>query len=148
MVEATGQAPSARGHVVSGTAIALTAALAPTPQQHVVTLDPDAEPIGEPADRAFETRIVERDEASALLADQVVMMGAVGVSPLEPGLPVTDLDALDEAVLREQLQHPVDARATGRAPVRPQRALDLDRTQRARLAREQLDHPFARPSAL
>ena len=76
------------------------------------------------------------------------MVLAARVAALEPRLPVADRDALDEPVLDEQLEHPVDARAPGRRPGGAELVLDLDRAQRARLARQQVDHPLARAAAL
>lgn len=114
-----------------------------------MALDPDPEPVREPADRAFEPRIGERDQPPAAPADEVVMMMmAAGVKRLEPGLPLAHRDALDEAVLDEQVEHAVDARAGGRPPRGAERILDFDRAQRARLDRQHFDDPFPRAASL
>src|SRR5437764_15483757 len=67
---------------------------------------------------------------------------------LESGLTVTDLDPLDETMLREQLQRPVDARPCRRATAGLQRVLDLNCAERTRLSGEQPDHSLARAPAL
>lgn len=115
-----------------------------------MTVDPDAEPLGQLGNRPLEPGVVERDEPPALLADKVVVMVAVGEYAFEPGLPVTDGNPLDEAMLDEQVEHAVDARAargTADAALRPQRIFDLDGAEGTRLRREQLDHAVARPAA-
>lgn len=113
-----------------------------------MALDLDAEALRELIDRALEAGVVECNQAAALLADQMMVVGAVRMAALEPGLPITHGEALDEAVLDEQLQDAIDACAAGRATARAQRVLDLDRAERARLRREQLDHPVARSAVL
>lgn len=113
-----------------------------------MVLDANAEALGEVVDRPFEAGVVEGHEAPALAADQVVMMGSAGVDGFEPGLARADGDPLGEAVLDQQLEHPVDAGSADRRSLGAKRVLDLDRAQGAGLAREQLDHPLPRPAAL
>ena len=99
-------------------------------------------------DRALEAGIVERDQATAALANDVMMVLAAGLLALEAGLPVADLDALGEAVLDKLVEHAVDAGSSGGTSRLAQGRLDLPGCQRARLLREQLDHPLPRPAAL
>jgi len=66
-----------------------------------MVLDPHTEPLGQVVDRALERRIVERDELPALVADEMVVVLAVGLRALEPGLAVADGHALDEAVVNQ-----------------------------------------------
>jgi len=121
----------------------LTAAAAGAAQQHVVALDPHAEPIREPADRPLEARVVESDEPPAVLADEMTVVLPVRLLALEPRLPVADLDALDSELAtvrgrrrgdlggpRVQLRDPVGAAVErdhrdrrgdvrGRSPLQP-----------------------------
>ena len=58
----------------------------------------------------FETFGLERLDLAAAVADQVVMMVAAGMSRLEPRDRVADVHALDEALVGEKVEDPVDAR--------------------------------------
>ena len=93
----------------------LAAAAAGAPQQDVVALDPYAEPLGQPVDRALEARIVERHQFPAPITYEVVMVLSAWVRALEPGLAVADLEPFDETVLDQQLEHPIDGGPRGRA---------------------------------
>ena len=111
-------------------------------------LDAYAEPLAERVDRSLQAGVVERDQLAALLADEVMVVMAAGLGALESGLAVADLDALDEAVLDEQLEDAVDAGAAGGLALVAERVLDLDRAQSARLGRQQCDHALTgAPSA-
>ncbi len=112
-----------------------------------MVLDAHAEALRKAIDCELERGIVECDQAPALLADQMVVVGAAGVGSLEPGLSVPDGDALGEPVLDQQIEHSVDARAGGLAPALAESILDLHGAQRARLLGEQLDDPIASPTA-
>src|SRR5947209_6575485 len=96
-----------------------------------MTGDGDAEPARESVDRPLETGIVERDEVAAGLADEMVMVMLAG--RLEAGLSVPHLDALDQVVLGEQLEHSVDAGPARGAAGIVEPLLDLGRAQRAPL---------------
>ena len=142
-----GQAPPARSTPGSRSASARSARRRrAAPRRGCSTLTPSR------SDRLSIARssagIVERDQPAALIAHQVVMVLAARVGALEPRLPVPDRHALDQAVLDQQLEHPVDAGAAGRRARGPQRVLDLDRAQRARLVGQQVDDPLARAPVL
>ena len=111
-------------------------------------LHPDAQALRDAVYLAFESGIVEGDELAASLADQVVMVLSAGVDRLEAGLSRPDDHALDQPVLDEQLEHPIDARAAHRGSLGAQLVLDLHGAERARLAGQQLDDPLARAPAL
>src|SRR5207244_1062871 len=72
---------------------------------------------------------------------------AAGVGALVASDAVAEVEALDEAVLQQQLEHPVDARAAGAVAAPSQPSLDLERAERARFAVEQVDHEVARAAA-
>ncbi|HSZ69775.1 MAG TPA: hypothetical protein VK756_05375 [Solirubrobacteraceae bacterium] len=61
---------------------------------------------------------------------------------------LTRLDPRDQAQALKLVEDPVDARAAHRAPTPAQRVLDLQRRQRARLARQQLQQRAPRAAAL
>jgi hypothetical protein len=113
-----------------------------------VALDADPESLAHTRDRPLEPRIVERDQPAALLAHEMMVMLAAGDDLLESGLPVAHLDPLDQPVLNQQLERPVDRGPSGGAARRTQCILDLDRAERARLGGEQLDHAVTRAAVL
>ncbi len=101
------------------------------------------EALRHPAYRALQPRIIERDEAAALLAHEVMMVLAAGQDALEPGLVAVDRDPLYEPVLHEQIEGAVDRGEPRPSPLGAERLLDLDRAQRAGLIGQQIDHPVA-----
>ena len=111
-------------------------------------LDSHAEAIGQVVNRLLEGSVVKCYEPPALVADEVVMVLAARMRALEPRLAGPHRHALDQAMVDEQIQHPVDARAPCRLARRPQRVLDLHRAQRAWLASEQFDDSLTRATAL
>ena len=60
-----------------------------------------AEPVRESRDRALKAGVVERLQAAALTADEVVMVLSAGIHGLEPGLARVDDHALDQAVFNQ-----------------------------------------------
>jgi hypothetical protein len=64
-----------------------------------VVIDADTEPARHPVDRALEARVVERDEAAAAVAHEVMMVLAAGQHTLESRLVAVHGHPLDEAVL-------------------------------------------------
>ena len=77
-----------------------------------MAVDADAETRRERVDRLLEPGVVERDEPSALLTHEVMVVMAIREHLLEPRLSIPQRDSLDETVLGEQIQHAVDARAS------------------------------------
>jgi len=110
--------------------------------------DPGAETIGQAVDRPLQSGIVKRDQPTALLADHVVVVLAAGMLALEARLPIADREPLHEPVIDEQIEHAVDAGASGRATLGPQLILDLDCAERTGLRGKQLDHPLPRTAVL
>jgi zinc/manganese transport system substrate-binding protein len=113
-----------------------------------VVHDAHAEAIGQVVDRLLEAGIVEGDEPAALLTEQVMVVLAPWLRPFKPGLPLPELDALDQSVLDEELEHAVNARPAGGSALLAQGGFDLLRAEGARLLGQQLDHPLTRPTPL
>ncbi len=109
-----------------------------------MVLESHPEPLWEADDGLLELGIVEGYEAPAVLAHQVMMVLALGLRALKARQPLPDHDPLDQSVLDEQLERPVDARTAGGRALDPQGVLDLDRAERARLVGQQVDDPLAR----
>jgi hypothetical protein len=66
-------------------------------------------PARDPLERSLERRILERLDLSAVVADEMVVMLAVGVRRLEAGDAVAEVDPLHEAELVETFEGAVDA---------------------------------------
>ena len=96
------------------------------------------------AEGAFELVVGEGFDFAAVVADEVMVVFAVCVNRLEARRAGADVDALDEAVLAQLLEHPVDARDADAAAFGAQLVEDLLRGQAAVLAPEELDHREAR----
>lgn len=101
--------------------------------------------LGRAADRL--NRLLQRAvgkgrEPAALVADQVVMV-QLGIDPLVTARIAADLDPLHEVQPVELVEGPVDARPADR--VEP--PVDLQRSQRAGLTGEQLNHLPPRSTA-
>ena len=67
--------------------------------------------------RALELVVGEGFDLAAIVADEVVMVLAARVDRLEARRSGADVDSLDEAVLAELLENPVDARDSDAAIV-------------------------------
>src|SRR5207249_3464410 len=91
--------------------------------------------------------VLEGLDAAAVEADEVVVVLAAPVDPLEPRRAAADVEALHEPLVAQQLEHAVDARDADRAPVGPEQIEDLLCAQAAVLATEQLDHGAAGTAA-
>src|SRR5581483_7541291 len=115
------------------------AALRARPAQHdVVRRHAVAEPCRQLPQRAFEPLVLERHDVSAAVADEVMVMLAVGVGGLVARDTSADVDALHEPERGEDVEHPVDARDPHAAPAAPQAVEDLLRAHAAVLLAEQL----------
>jgi hypothetical protein len=112
----------------------------------------EPEPVGQLVDRAFEGRILERDELAALVADEMmVVVLPVGVGGLVPSDPVAEVESVHEVVRVQELQDPVDTRPPDSAlaaAAAAQGVFDLDRAECAVLSGEQVDDSVACRSAM
>src|SRR4051794_13628449 len=80
-----------------------------TVENDVVIGDVELQIARQARDRLLQTTILERDDASAAVAHEVVVMLAAGMRGLVPRSPLTDLDTRDEVELVELLERAVDA---------------------------------------
>src|SRR5665811_2081437 len=112
------------------------------PQDHVVGGDLEVGLAADPLDCLLQHFADEGSEATAFLADEMVVV-LVGVDSLVAGGIAADLDPLDEVEPVELVQRAVDARPADR--VEP--PVDLQRGHRARLGGEQIDHFAPRRAA-
>ncbi len=64
-----------------------------------MAVDPRAEPLRQPIDRALEAGIIESLQSPAAIADQVMVMVATQLDSFEAGLTVAHRQSLDETVL-------------------------------------------------
>jgi ABC-type Mn2+/Zn2+ transport system permease subunit len=132
---------------LSGRLRLVTAVAARAVQDDVVVVDGEAESARDVLDRVLEGWVLERRDASAVVADEVMVVVAVGLVALVARDALPDVDALHEPQLRQQLEDPVDARASDAAALRAQAVVDLLRGQRARLLFEQLNDGVAGAAA-
>lgn len=93
----------------------------------------------DPAQSPLELVVCERLDLAAVVADQVVVMLAASVDRLEARGAGADVDALDEAVLAQLLEDPVDARDPDAAAFGAKVVEDFLGGEAAVLAAEQLD---------
>lgn len=95
----------------------------------------------------LERGVVERLDAPAAIAHEVVVVLAVREGGLEPGDAVTQIDAVHELELRELLEHAVDARDPDPRPGLPERVEELLRREAAVLPSQAGDDLVARRAA-
>jgi len=88
---------------------------------------------------SFEFVVGEGFDLAALVADEVVVVFAVGVDGFEAGAVGAELDALEVAVAAELFECAVDARDADVAPLRSELVEDLLGGEAAGLFAEQLD---------
>ncbi|HVP75555.1 MAG TPA: hypothetical protein VMS63_05995 [Gaiellaceae bacterium] len=88
---------------------------------------------------SFEFVVGERFDLAALVADEVVMVFAVGMDGFEAGAVGAELDALEVAVAAELFECAVDAGDADSAALRSELVEDLLGGQAAGLFAEQLD---------
>ena len=99
------------------------------------------EPAAELVDGALEPVVLERRDATAAIADQVmVMVLAAGQGRLVAGRAVADVEPLDESHPLEQLERPVDGRDADRAAAVAELVGDLAGAEDAVLVADQLEH--------
>src|SRR4051794_3818444 len=100
-----------------------------------MTREREVRALAECHDRLLEPLVLEGDHATAVLADDVVVMFAAGIDALISRGLAAQVDLLDQAEALELLERAVD----GRPSHAPQAPVDLESRQRARLPAEQLD---------
>src|SRR6185437_809224 len=111
--------------IVSGGAGAARAA-----EHDLVLGDVHSEALADALDRALEAGVAERLEATAAVADDVVVVLGCAARGLETRGSLTDLDAIDQPDPLELLHHAVDARARGLTTAALERLLDLHGRER------------------
>jgi hypothetical protein len=117
-------------------------------KRYVVGGDLEVVSAAEARDRPLQSLVFEGDEAAAVVAEQVMVMLAAGLSGLVACDPRTEVEPVDEAQLLELLEGAVDAGAAGEAAAAAELALDLLRADCAGLASEALDHGSPRSALL
>ena len=90
-------------------------------------------------DRALERLVGEGLDLAAVVAHEVVVVLAALVPRLVAGAAGAGVDALDQPVVDEQVEHPVDAGDADRPAGGPEAVMQLLRGQAALLAGKQLD---------
>ena len=100
------------------------------------------EPRAQAVERALERAVRERLDASARLADQVMVVLAARVDDLVARC-VSEVEPLDETALHEQLEDAVDGREPDGTTPAPKRVEDLLCAHAAIFAREDVEHGVA-----
>src|SRR5581483_3233652 len=108
-------------------------------EDHVVSFDGVPGSAFELGEGSFELVVGERFDLAAVVADEVVMVFAVGMDGFEAGAAGADLDALQVAVAAQLFECAVDAGDTDVAALRPKLVEDLLGGEAAGLFAEQLD---------
>src|SRR5581483_6978315 len=112
-------------------------------QEHVVRRDGEAGLALDPLQGRLELTVGERLHAPALAADEMVMVVAV-VDALVVRAVAAEVDLLDEALLDEQVERPVDARDAVVLALSPGGLDDLGHADAAVLTRQHVDDDAAR----
>jgi hypothetical protein len=95
---------------------------------------------GEGGDRSFQLVVFECGDASAVVAEQVVMVVAAWVGGFVAGGAVTYVESLDEAELVEDFDGAVDAGGAGGGSLGTERVGDFAGREAAVLLGEDVDH--------
>lgn len=95
---------------------------------------------GHTRERPFERPVGKRLHATAVVADEVMMMVAVRMRRLEARDAAAQVDPVDEAKVDEGLEHAVDARDPDPTTRGTEAVVQLLRRYTAVLAAEVLDH--------
>jgi hypothetical protein len=120
--------------LVSGAAVEARAA-----KYNVVRADLVLEPAPDPLERPFEWGVGERLNPPAVVADEMVMVLAARESRLV-ARHSSEIDALNEAALQEDVEYSVDGGESNRAARVAKSVEDLLGAQTAALLAEELDH--------
>ncbi len=103
--------------------------------------------LAELPDRLLQGVVLEGDHATAVAADRVVVVMALGIDPLVAGGAAADLDPLDEAELLELLQRPVDAGPADRGTAAAQLVVEVEGGDGAIVPGQRFDHRGAGTAA-
>jgi len=95
------------------------------------------------AEHPLEALIGKRLDPPAVVADDVMVVLDLVAHRLEPREAVAEIDPLDEPLLRQHVQHAVDARQADPFASCHQLAMDLLRADATVLRVEEVDHPRA-----
>lgn len=114
-------------------------------QHDLMVIGAELQAARETFDRPFQITIVERHHTPTGVTQQVMMMLAPRIDQLIARRAITELQPRDQSMLAKQLEDSIDARARNPLVALTQPILYLERTQRARLTGEELDHRVARP---
>ena len=106
-------------------------------------IDAEVDAVSDCVDDRLEGVVVEGLNAAARVADEVMMMFAVGMSRFEASDTITGVDAGDERQAVEQLERAVDAGDAGRSTSGRDLSVDLLRTSAAVLGGKRGDHELA-----
>src|ERR1700739_602485 len=106
-------------------------------EHHLMLRDLERAPLGEPLDRSLQSLVGERLQASAAVADKMVVVAATVADGLKPAHTGADVDALYDADLFELLEDAVDARPRHAPAAARKRLFDLERRQRTALCAHQ-----------
>src|SRR6266542_2599357 len=116
-------------------------------QHDVVAGDGVAAALLDVAHDAFETLVGERVDLAAVVADDVVVMVFSVPDGFEARDAVPEIEALDEMLLGEHVEHAVHACEADRLAELPELPVDLLGADTAMLTVEKVDHPRAGETA-
>jgi hypothetical protein len=108
-------------------------------EHDLVPFDLVADSAAEGVERGLERLVAERLHAAAVVADEVMVMLSARKDGLVARDASADVDALDQPVLRQEIDDAVDAGDPDGPSVRTQRVEDLLRGQAAALPRKEVD---------
>lgn len=116
-------------------------------QRDVVLVDLEGDGAADAGDRPLQSLILEREDLAAFGAYEVMVM-VVRADRLEPGKPLTQIQAGNQPQRLEFLENPVHARARHRTCLRRgEGGFDLEGRQRTALFIKQLDDRCAGTAA-
>lgn len=114
-------------------------------QHDLMVIGAELQAARETFDRPFQITIVKRHDTSTGVTQQVMMMLTARIDQLIARRAIPELQPRDQAMLAEQLEDSIDARARNPLVALTHPILYLKRTQRTRLTGQQLDQRVARP---
>jgi hypothetical protein len=120
--------------------VRLAAGWARAVEEDVMGVDGVIDALGEGVYCPFEPVVFEGGDASAVVADEVVVVVAAGIGRLVAGGAVADVESLYEVELVQQLHGSVDAGEARRLPLGAQGVGDVPRGEAAVLFGQDVDH--------